>query len=251
MLFNSQKFKAYLDACKIQISGILHVGAHLCEEIPVYRSWGVQDSNVVWVEANPDLVKLNISKGIQCLEAALDETEGTATFNITNNSVSSSLLPLGTHAESYPQIQYTRTLTVQTKTLPTFFRENSLDPKKYNVWNFDVQGVELRILRGAVELLKNVDVIYTEVSTVDLYKGYGKLEDLDTFLVENGFKRVALTLNAHNWGEAIYITQRLAVEQYALLLVPDTKVSSRMESFSSQIRFGLRKFRNHTAKPPY
>jgi len=32
--------------------GILHIGAHLCEEKPIYNDIGITDDNILWIEAN-------------------------------------------------------------------------------------------------------------------------------------------------------------------------------------------------------
>lgn len=36
---------------------ILHIGACLCEERDLYLRHGVSDADVVWIEANPQLVQ--------------------------------------------------------------------------------------------------------------------------------------------------------------------------------------------------
>jgi hypothetical protein len=37
--------------------GILHVGAHLCEEKDLYNSIGITDTQILWIDGNEDLVK--------------------------------------------------------------------------------------------------------------------------------------------------------------------------------------------------
>jgi len=49
----------------IKTKGVLHVGAHKCEEKPFYNNiLNIDNQNVVWIDANEDLVKLNKAKGI-------------------------------------------------------------------------------------------------------------------------------------------------------------------------------------------
>ena len=42
--------------CNIQVTGILHVGAHKCEELVQYLQLGVSKSNIYWIEALQELV---------------------------------------------------------------------------------------------------------------------------------------------------------------------------------------------------
>ena len=207
MLIDGKRILTVLEEYGLQIKGILHVGAHECEERSMYNTvWNVKDDDIVWVDANADLVERNKRIGVpHCYNAVLDESEHDAVFHITNNGQSSSLLEFGTHSKDYPWCVVTENRTVKTETLGQFFQKNSLNPEKYNFWNFDIQGVELQVLRGSKELLQSTDVIYSEVNTDDVYKGCGKLDELDTFLENYGFKRVITEMTGAKWGDALYV----------------------------------------------
>jgi FkbM family methyltransferase len=207
MLIDPVRISTLLQEYNISIKGILHVGAHECEEKQTYNSvWNVKDETILWIDANSDLVEKNKRNGIlNCYTAVLDETEHDAVFHITNNGQSSSLLEFGTHATSYSWCVVTENRTVRTQTLNQFFQKNSLNPANYNVWNFDIQGVELQVMRGSKELLQHADLIYSEVNTDDVYKGCGKLNEVDLLLAEHGFKRVILEMTDKQWGDAVYI----------------------------------------------
>jgi hypothetical protein len=41
----------------IKVTGVLHIGAHECEEIPIYYNLGLELEDMLWIEANPDKVK--------------------------------------------------------------------------------------------------------------------------------------------------------------------------------------------------
>ena len=207
MLINPQAVLAAFRAYNIQIKGILHVGAHECEEKGTYNSiWKVSDDHILWLDANPDLTDANKRRGIpNCYTAVLDETERKTSFKITNNGQSSSLLDFGSHQSSYPNIVVTKTLDVTTQTLEQFYTRNGLDPKVYNLWNFDIQGSELAVFRGSKEFLNYADAIYTEINTGEVYKGCGLLSDLDTLLSEYGLQRVLTHMTDANWGDALYV----------------------------------------------
>jgi len=190
----------------ITIKGILHAGAHFCSEINIYTKFGVDPTNIIWVDANPTFTDTNISNGIQnCYTAALDETNHDATLNITMNGSRSSILEFGLYAEHAPHIFTVESIPVTTQTITQFFQTNSLDPTRYNVWNIDTQGVELQTIRGSKDLLQNVDVVYTCVYKDDAYKGCGKLDEMDVLLAEYGLNRVSSVLYNGYWGEAIYV----------------------------------------------
>jgi FkbM family methyltransferase len=206
MLIDPDVVRALFKEHAIAIKGVFHVGAHKCEEKEFYNSCGVEDKNIVWVDANPMLTADNIARGIpNCYTSVMDEVERDTTFHITNNNQSSSLLEFGTHAASYPWCVVTKSVQVRTETMRQFFSNNSLDPARYNVWNFDIQGVELQVFRGSKELLQYADVIYAEVNTAEVYKGCGKLDELDALLKEHGLTRVLTKMTDAHWGDAIYV----------------------------------------------
>jgi len=207
MLIEPKDVINILMAHNIYIKGVLHVGAHKCEEKPFYNNiLKVTDEKIIWIDANEDLVKANKNNGIlHCYTAVLDSTEHDILFKITNNGESSSILDFGTHANSYPHIYVIEERPLKTQKLSTFFKNTNLDPKNFNFWNFDIQGSELNVFYGSPELLEYADVIYTEVNTADVYKNCGKLEDLDIFLGTHGLRRVLTNITDASWGDAIYI----------------------------------------------
>jgi len=207
MYISGELIKSMLEKYNIKIKGILHVGAHKCEEKNMYNTiLNVDDSDIVWVDANPKLIEENKNNGIpNCYCAALDEKEQNTTFKITNNGQSSSLLDFGTHATSHRDIVVTDIIDVKTQSLNTFFESNNLDVTKYNIWNFDIQGSELHVFRGSKNLLKYADCIYTEVNTGEVYKGCGLLNEIDLLLEGHGFIRIQTYLTGENWGDALYI----------------------------------------------
>jgi FkbM family methyltransferase len=196
--------------------GVLHIGAHHGEEAADYHQCGVK--KVLWVEANPILMKTlwdktNMFHGMKqdYENLALSDTDGVrVNLNITNNSQSSSLLPLGTHAEHYPHIKVTNTLEVVTKRFDTFYKEKRayLDLGSYDFVNLDVQGVELNVLKGFGNLFdkfRNIKAIYTEVNVEEVYKGAALLPEMDVYLNSLGFNRMITKITEYNWGDALYV----------------------------------------------
>lgn len=191
----------------IQVSGIIHVGAHLAEELHDYVSNGT--SNIIWIEANPKLISQIENKTKQynniVLNYAIDITDNIETqFNITNNGQSSSLLNLKEHLKEHPNIYVIDNLIVKTKRLDTLINEQHIDMTKFNFINLDIQGLELNALKSLGKYIENIDYIYTEVNNKELYENCNIFDDLDKYLKEFGFEMREINWTPHGWGDAFY-----------------------------------------------
>lgn len=205
MLIPYSKVCEILKNYGIQVKGILHVGAHECEELNDYMREGVHPQNIVWIEGNDDKVAQMKARGIpNIFKGLVSDKEEEVNFYITNNGQSSSILELETHKIHHPHVVVSTVRKDRTTTIENIFRDNRLDGSKYNFWNFDIQGAELLALKGAGDLLKNADALYMEVNEEELYKGCALIGELDKFLGERGFKRVETTITEYKWGDALY-----------------------------------------------
>jgi FkbM family methyltransferase len=188
-----------------KIKGIIHLGAHECEERNDYNKNGVDDSRIIWIEGNANLVEQNKDKHINIFHALIDDEEKEVEFKITNNGQSSSILELGIHKDLYPHITVSEIHKQKTIRLDSFFEQHNIDPSKYDFWNLDIQGTELRALKSAEKYLKYVNYIYTEANTREIYKGCALLPEIDCYLEERGFVRIAFQeCENHGWGDAFY-----------------------------------------------
>lgn len=199
-------YKAFLYN-NINITGIFHVGAHECEELLFYNSFGVKNEDIVWVDAVESKVTDATNRGIVNVYNALitDKDDEYVYFNISNNIQSSSILEFGTHSEEHPWVVYTDKVFKKSITVDTFFEKNELDASKYNFWNFDIQGAELIALKGATKSLQYVKALYLEVNEKELYKGCALIDEIDDFLSKHNFKRVLTKITQHGWGDALYL----------------------------------------------
>jgi hypothetical protein len=75
----------------------------------------------------------------------------------------------------------------------------------------DCQGFEGEVLKGGIDTLKQVNIIYTEVNNGSTYKGNMLIQDVDDFLAQYRFKRVETYWPSPNWtwGDAVYIKEGL------------------------------------------
>lgn len=191
----------------IQLTGVLHIGAHECEEIPFYEAFGIPLENMVWIDAIPSKVEQAKARGIPNVYTAVitDKDDEDVIFNVSNNVQSSSVLEFGTHATEHPWVVYVDTLRLKSISLPTFFQRNTIDARKYDFWNLDIQGAELMALKGASEYIQYAKAMYLEVNEKELYKGCGLIGEIDAFLETYNFKRVITNMTPHGWGDALYI----------------------------------------------
>lgn len=184
--------------------GVIHVGMHKAEEFPIYKKAGVK--NVLFVEANKSLAYSYAPIDDDCItvHAAVSDKKEHIEFNITNNGESSSILELGDHAIIYPHIKYIESIKMTTVTLSDIFEITKLKYNCFNILNLDIQGAELKAMKG----LKNWDYIqavFTEINYKEMYKGCALVEEIDEYLCNLGFKKVEEVDTGCGWGDALYI----------------------------------------------
>ena len=192
----------------IKFQSILHVGAHLCEEINDYEKY-VPREKILWIEAIPS--KIEESKkmypDILIEHAIVSDKEELVTFNVSNNGQSSSILKLGLHQKYHPDINYIDSF--QCKTTLLFDITSKYSKHCFNFLNFDIQGAELKALIGMSNYLCYVDYIYIEVNTDYLYEGCCLITDIDLYLHRFGFMRVETKMTECFWGDSLYLRKPL------------------------------------------
>jgi len=207
MLISREEVLSALSQHNIKINGVLHVGAHDCEELPFYSLLGVSPNNMIWIDAIQSKVEEATHRNIPNVFQAVitDKDNDKVKFNISNNVQSSSVLEFGSHSSHHPHVQFVNSVELFTTTIDTFFKTNNLDASICDYWNIDIQGVELLALKGGSESLKNAKAVYLEVNTEEVYKGCALMSDLDKYLSDFGFKRVITHVLQYGWGDALYV----------------------------------------------
>jgi FkbM family methyltransferase len=188
----------------IQFTGILHVGAHECEEIESYDHY-INRNQTLWIEALPDKVAYCKEKfpGIFIEEAIVSDCVESVVFHRSNNGQSSSILDFGTHTIHHPHILYVDSFQCQTVRLSDILCKYTIP---FNFINLDIQGAELKALKGMESYLPSIQYIYTEVNSDYVYKHCCLITELDAYLDQFGFKRVETSwYNSAGWGDAFYV----------------------------------------------
>lgn len=195
--------------------GVIHVGGHRGEEQEVYDKLGVEFT--IWFEAILESVRemsviFKDRKNARIIHACLSDKCEYVNFNITNNFASSSILEMGTHKVNHPKIHNVSTkrfFTVPMSKYATVFKESEKKGGfKFDTLNIDVQGAELKVLKGAGDLLKQIKWIYCEVNTDYVYKDCALIDEIDDYLKGYGFERVETYMTPKNWGDAFYVKTR-------------------------------------------
>ena len=190
----------------VRPTGVLHVGAHEGEEADTYAKHGW--TPVWWVDMLPD--KCEILRNRFCSDpsnqvlqgACWDESGVALDLHRAVNGQSSSLLAPTDHLREHPEVTFEPSAPVFTTRLDALLP----DTAHFDFVNVDVQGAELRALKGLGRHLDHVKWVYAEVNTRPLYEGCCLISDLDDFFHSSGFQRVATKIAGKaSWGDALYV----------------------------------------------
>lgn len=123
--------------------------------------------------------------------------------DINNDSQSSSILKPKEHLKyhSYIEFEKDEEEIINVDTLDSFNIDDA------NILCIDVQGYELNVLKGSKKSLNNVEALIVEINRKELYEGCPHVSDLDSFLKDFNYIRIATKWwkNTIPWGDALYI----------------------------------------------
>jgi FkbM family methyltransferase len=201
-------FKNLIEKYQINVSGIIHIGAHYGTEVSDYVNFGI-DNIVLFepLEKNFDILKENIkdlNADIDAYCCALGNDNKKIIMNISSNEAqSSSILSPKVHLTAHPEVIFDGTEEVQMRKLDDF------DFNNCNMLVIDVQGYELEVLKGATKTLNDIKYIYCEVNRDEVYENNAYIEDIDKFLLLHRFNRVETQwYYTEVWGDAFYIKSK-------------------------------------------
>lgn len=189
---------------------ILHIGAHLCEEMDEYLDSGCEF--VSWVEAN-SLNKSAIPSAIDpesiLWSAVTDEDGSIVTLKISENSVSSSILNLLGNVD-FSGVNIVKEITVPTTTLNSAIDwANKRTGQNVDFLVLDIQGAEGLALSATSMCLRDVSAISIEVSRVDLYSTSYDYSFVRARLGQFGFIRTLTFINPLNGhGDELWINRK-------------------------------------------
>lgn len=174
------------------IGTVLYIGANRGQNIPVLRH-AYPEADIHCFEpqeaAWKDLTSTyGDSQRVYCWRLAFTDTTGDAPMWVAGTAdVASSLLsPNDAMKESFPHVRDWSIETVAVTTADKWFREHG-PLEKSILMLIDVQGSEANLIKGAVDLLQDVDVVVVEVMLTPTYEGAPDLLQMRDLLRQHGF----------------------------------------------------------------
>jgi FkbM family methyltransferase len=197
----------------IKITGAIHIGAFLGEELSQYRGLGL--TNTILFEPQKKLFDIVNSKCIikeKVFNVALGSKEDVVGMFISDREggvsngagASSSILAPKKHLTEHPEVTFPSKESINVKRFDKFIQENEVDTNEHNFLNIDVQGYELEVLKGMGDELNKIQLVIAEVNRDEVYEGCPMIEDIDSYLEGFGFKRLAVHWQSESWGDAVY-----------------------------------------------
>lgn len=200
-----------VDKYNLKIKGIIHVGAHIGEEVPAYKKNFGDAVNIHLFE--PQKKYFNIledkfinTKNVSLYNFGCGDSKQTLEINqASNEGESSSILNPKLHLDLHPEVEFTGKEIIQVEKLDEFKITDS------NYISIDVQGYELKVLKGGDKTLQYLDYIYLEVNKEEVYEGCPMVKDIDKHLSNFNFLRVEtkFAYDTLPWGDALYIRKTL------------------------------------------
>lgn len=182
--------------------GVIQVGSHHGEEIPMWNEMGVKQVHFEPVMKN--FLKLQeLYPYVLAFPVALGDFSGEAEMHTEdiNGGQSCSLLRPKSHLELLPWIDFNGREKVTVHPLDDY----GFATQDSNFIYMDVQGYELQVLRGGRQTLRQIDFIFTEVNKAEVFEACAQIEELDYFLLPLGFRRVATEWHGQDFGDALYV----------------------------------------------
>lgn len=176
----------------------------------VYLAERLPGNRIIGFEPNPGPFEQAVKNArnysnVEIENIGFSEQAEEADFYVTDNLVSSSLY----RSFDQSEFRFDKKIKVNLLTLDQFFRngENIL------LLKLDVQGAELKILKGATQTLTRTKLVLTEVIISDFYDGGCFYFEIDDYMRGVGFKIHSIICNYNNQGskyfDILYINQSL------------------------------------------
>jgi len=142
---------------------------------------------------------------VSTFNIALADQDGELTMFKSSgaSNASSSLLEPNKHLEKNPEVKFTENIQIKALTLDEWARNNSVNKIDF-MW-LDMQGFEYKMLKASKEIFPTLKVLYTEISTIELYKGQGVYPEYKSWLLGSGFKLIKEELPWGFTGNALFV----------------------------------------------
>jgi FkbM family methyltransferase len=194
----------------IRPKGLIHIGAHMCQERALYHRSGIDDSKVIWIEGNVMVYRrfkfMLQDAGVHTVRyyhGLIADEKRDVEFHLCDWEEAGSIYEI--QKASNPDLTEISTYKAQTISLPEFLTENSLKAEDYDFLVMDIQGAELDALKGLETIINNFKHIYLEVSFKELYKGAPLYPEVRNWLETRGYKLMDISSDTASWGDALFV----------------------------------------------
>ena len=233
---------------------LIHVGGSTCQEAEYYEKFGFDE--VLWIEALPDVYKLATAKLVnfkrqRVIQALVWEEESVsfALSKATNDGESTSVLEPKRHLDIHPWVNFSLTSeTLESTTLDNITRGYT---RRRFLLVLDVQGAESMVIFGGAETLLRTDVVFSEVSAIELYKNQALVSQIIRELEIHDFQIVQHDITSKSpYGDALFIRSGkfnlkkpippVSLLYFKLVKFRKSKVMRQCDNFYRRIRRFLR-----------
>lgn len=193
---NALRTRLLLDHHKIDL--VLDVGANAGQYASSLREFGYAGEIVSFEPlstAHSVLERLGRTDPLWTVASrtAIGDVDGEIEINISENSYSSSVLGmLDSHLDAAPHSAYIGSEAVKISKLDSLAKDFIKDNDQSIYLKMDVQGFEMQVLEGAVQILPRVKGIQTELSLVPLYKGQALFTEMLEKMDQLGYEIYAI-----------------------------------------------------------
>jgi FkbM family methyltransferase len=152
--------------------------------------------SVYGFEPNPDVLDYlktcDFKSGkVKIIPIGCGRKKGILSMNISKFSPSSSFFPIGQkHLEEFSGTGVQKTIDVQVDRLDATLRSLDTDNKSTYLLKIDVQGFEMEVLAGSIEILDKTLVVLCEANIAPLYTNQCSFESILGFMREQDFDLV-------------------------------------------------------------
>ncbi|RZK11730.1 MAG: FkbM family methyltransferase [Flavobacterium sp.] len=212
--FSTKKFFDSLISSSNPI--ILDVGAHRGETIKFFKEF-YPDSSIFSFEPEPtnfiELQKVAVAYRTRAFNVAVGESVETCVFYQQDITHLGGLLPINEGSKDslgYAKKAKNREIVVEKTTLDLFCKNENIS--RVNLLKIDVQGFEVGVLEGAMQILRNTECVTVEVSLYDFYGNHtSSLLKIETIMEKLGFEMWDISKLSKNpmnfrtdWLEIVY-----------------------------------------------
>jgi FkbM family methyltransferase len=203
-------FRRILRRLPGRVRGVIHVGAHVGQESGTYRRLGIRRQ--VWVEPHPGnferlIAGLPKDHEVRAFNVACAECDGSADLfcqpagdgqenTLMHGAVGTARAPAGV-------------VRVPVFGLDSLLLTNGLEPAGYDLLVLDVQGAELRCLRGAGGLLRSLRAVICEVQASERPSdGWPRCREVREFLEGHGYSPTFADWTEPEWGNMLFVRRQ-------------------------------------------